>query len=143
MLQACAELGVAFVAFSPLGRGVFADRAPDPAEFPPGDFRTGTPRFSAPDFATNMALIDPFRAFCADRGWSTASVAIAWVLAQGHHILPIPGTRTAQNLNALAEGAAITLNADDMAEIVRLLPVGFAQGERYSPAQWPNIENYC
>ena len=143
MLQACAELGVAFVAFSPLGRGVFADRAPDPAEFPPGDFRTGTPRFSAPDFATNMALIDPFRAFCADRGWSTASVAIAWVLAQGDHILPIPGTRTAQNLNALAEGAAITLNADDMAEIARLMPVGFAHGERYSPAQWPNIENYC
>lgn len=143
MLQTCAELGVAFVAFSPLGRGVFADRAPDPAAFPPGDFRLPNPRFIEPNFSANMAAIAPFRAFCAARGWSTAATSIAWVLARGEHILPIPGTRSAAHLAELAEAEDIALDAADLAEIARLLPVGFAHGERYAPAQWANVEQYC
>ena len=143
MLQACAELGASFVAFSPLARGVLANVPPDPTRFHDSDFRKPQPRFNEPELSMNMAAIDGFRAFCRDRGWSTAATAIAWVLARGDHILPIPGTRTAENLAELAAADEITLSAEDMAEIERLLPIGFAHGERYSAAQWANVEHYC
>lgn len=142
MLQACAELGVAFVAFSPLGRGVLSDRFPGREAFPPGDFRKGQPRFLDPNYAANMALIAAFKAFCAERGWATAAVALAWTLAQGDHVIPIPGTRTAAHLAELAQADAITLSPEDLAEIERLLPVGFAHGARYGAEQWPGVEHY-
>lgn len=135
MIQTTAELGVAFVAFSPLGRGMFTDRTPDPAGFAPSDFRRDTPRFQPPNFAANCAAIAGFRDFARSRGWSTAATAIAWVLDQAPHILPIPGTRSAEHLRACAMATAIRFSAEDRAEIARLLPVGFAHGARYSLAQ--------
>ncbi|MEL6644458.1 MAG: aldo/keto reductase [Pseudomonadota bacterium] len=143
MLQACAELGTTFVAFSPLARGMLADTFPDPNTFPKGDFRTPNPRFIEPNYSENCGALRPFQAFCADRGWSTSAAALAWVLDQGDHILPIPGTRTAEHLREFATGAAIAFTDDDRAEIARLLPPGFAHGPRYSPAQQAGNEQYC
>lgn len=142
MIQTCADLGTTFVAFSPVGRGIFADRFPDRADFPRGDFRQQNPRFLEPNYALNKTAIAPFQAWCAARGWPVAAVAVAWTLAQGDHILPIPGTRTAAHLDTLAQAAEITLTPEDLAEIERLLPVGFAHGARYSDAQWPGVEIY-
>lgn len=142
MLQACGELGVAFVAFSPLARGVLSDHFPGREAFPDGDFRKGQPRFLDPNYAANLAVIEGFKTWCAGQGWSTAAVALAWVLAQGDHVIPIPGTRSAEHLRELTAGADIVLSADDLAEIERLLPVGFAHGARYAPAQWAAVEIY-
>ncbi len=143
MLQACRDLGVAFVAFSPVARGMATDTIPHPPSFPAGDIRTTMPRFLEPNFSANLAAMATFRDFAHGRGWSTAAAAIAWTLDQGDHVIPIPGTRTAAHLADLAQGAAIEFTADDRAEIARLLPPGFAHGSRYSDAQWVGVESYC
>mmetsp|Transcript_1243 Transcript_1243/g.2488 ORF Transcript_1243/g.2488 Transcript_1243/m.2488 type:complete len:318 (-) Transcript_1243:239-1192(-) len=143
MIQACAELGAAFVAFSPLGRGVLSDRFQGRENFPQGDFRSGQPRFQDPNYQENLAAIEGFKTFCAARGWATSATALAWVLAQGKHVIPIPGTRTSTHLRELAGALDIALDQDDLAEIERILPAGFAHGARYSDAQWAAVESYC
>ncbi len=143
MIQTCEELGVAFVAFSPLARGMLSDHFQGRENFPPGDFRTPNPRFMDPHYHANLEIIAGFKAYCASREWPTSAVALAWVLAQGDHIIPIPGTRTAAHLAELARGAEIDLTAEDLAEINRILPPGFAHGDRYSDAQQKGNEAYC
>ncbi len=143
MVQACAELGVAFVAFSPVGRGMLTDTPPDPAGFAEGDFRHHNPRFTEPDFSYNMQAVERLRGFARSRGWSTAALAKAWLLDQGPHIIPIPGTRSAAHVEDCAAAADIALTDADRAEIARLLPVGFAHGARYSDAQTYGVERYC
>ena len=143
MIGACRDLGVAFVAFSPLARGMFATRTPDPATFDKGDFRKDNPRFIEPNFSRNVAAIAPFRKLAADRGTTPAALALAWVLARGDHLIPIPGTRSAAHLREDAAGAGISLTDADLAEIARLLPAGFAHGDRYSQAQLAGAERYC
>ena len=143
LIQACAELGVAFVPFSPLARGVFGAPGLEPAMLPPTDFRLTIPRFHEPDWALNRARISAFAAFCAGRGWSVPAAALAWVLDRGPHLIPIPGTRSAGNLRAWAGASEIMLTDDDRAEIDRLLPVGFAHGDRYGPDQALTVERYC
>ncbi len=143
MIQTCKELGTAFVAFSPVARGMLADTFPDPSKFPRGDFRTPNPRFVEPNYSANCALLRPFQAFCAARDWSTSAAAIAWTLDQGDHVIPIPGTRTAAHLRDLAAANDIEFSDDDRAEIARLLPVGFAHGARYADSQWFGVERYC
>jgi aryl-alcohol dehydrogenase-like predicted oxidoreductase len=143
VLQTCRALGIAFVPFSPVGRGILADRFPDPAAFPPEDFRRGNPRFEEPNYSRNKAAIAPFQAFCHARGWSTSAAAIAWLLDRGDHIIPVPGTRTAAHLRELRSATEITLTDDDRIEIDRLLPPGFAHGARYTEAQGAASEDYC
>ncbi len=142
MLQACRDLGTTFVAFSPVGRGVFADTFPNRADFPDVDIRKNNPRFTEPNYAANRAAIAPFQDWCHGRGWSTPAVAVAWTLAQGEHILPIPGTRSAAHLRAIAKADEIALSAQDLAEIAAMLPPGFAHGARYSESQWFGVEQY-
>lgn len=143
MIQACRELGVAFVPFSPVARGMLSDTPPDPTSFADGDFRKHNPRFLEPNFSYNQAAIARFRDHARERGVSTAALAIAWVLHRGEHLIPIPGTRSATHLEELLAGAEIKLSADDMAQIESLLPVGFAHGDRYSDAQTFGIARYC
>lgn len=143
VLQTCEELGVAFVAFSPLGRGVFADRFPDPSAFSRADFRHNNPRFVEPNYSHNTAHISAFRDFCRDRGWSVAATAVAWTLDRGPHVLPIPGTRSASHLKDCVSALDIRFTDEDRAEIDRLLPVGFAHGARYADTQTDGIERYC
>lgn len=140
LIQTCRQLGVAFIAFSPLGRGMFG-RAPLKRDFRAGiDFRDTNPRFVEPNFSANLAAIVPFRALCAARGWSVPGAALAWVLAQGDHIIPIPGTRTADHLQ---DWRLPDLDAGDLAEIERILPAGFAHGDRYGDHQLSFVERYC
>jgi aryl-alcohol dehydrogenase-like predicted oxidoreductase len=143
VLRTCRELGIAFVAFCPVGRGILADRFPDPAAFPPEDFRRNNPRFQEPHYSRNKAAIAPFQDFCRSRGWATSAAAIAWTLDRGDHILPIPGTRSAAHLRELWSATDIRFTDADRAEIERLLPAGFAHGPRYSEAQGAASESYC
>lgn len=143
LIQACKDLGVAFVPFSPLGRGVLTSRVVDPSGFADGDFRKNNPRFLEPNFSYNMKALEPFKAFAAEIGTTPAALAIAWCLHQGDHLIPIPGTRSAANLEDCARGAERDLSAEELAEIERILPAGFAHGDRYSVAQLPGAERYC
>lgn len=140
LIQACRDLGVAFVAFSPLGRGMFG-RTPMKRDFRAGiDFRDTNPRFTEPNFSANLAAIAPFRKLCAARGWTVPGAALAWVLAQGDHIIPIPATRTADHLRDWQPPA---LAPEDIAEIERVLPAGFAHGDRYGDHQIAFVERYA
>jgi len=143
MVQACDELGVAFVPFSPLGRGVFTRSAPDPSTFTKIDFRKNNPRFLEPNYSYNHNAVDQFRSFASDKGLSPASLALAWILNRSETHIPIPGTRSADHLSECAAANEINLKEDDLAEIETLLPVGFAHGDRYSEAQLGGAERYC
>jgi aryl-alcohol dehydrogenase-like predicted oxidoreductase len=143
MIQTCAELGVTFVPFSPVARGMLGETLPEPDTFAETDFRYGQPRFSGQNFTANCAIVEAFRAFCTDRGWSLPAAAIAWTLDQGAHNIPIPGTRSRAHLKQLADGAAIEFTAEDRAEIMRLMPIGWAHGDRYTDAQIVGVERYC
>lgn len=143
LIRACEELGTTFVPFSPLGRGIFGEQRLNPEEFGDNDFRRGTPRFAEPNFTYNSDQVAAFREFAHSRGWSTSAAAIAWILDQGNHLTPIPGTRSAAHLSDWAGACDIELTDADRAEIDRLLPAGFAHGDRYSDAQIVGVERYC
>jgi aryl-alcohol dehydrogenase-like predicted oxidoreductase len=143
LIQTCAELGVAFVPFSPLARGVFGRHVVDPSALTPGEFRTQIPRFQGENWRLNQPAIATFRAYAAQRGLSPAALAVAWVLAQGDHLIPIPGTRTAAHLSDWVTAADVTLTAQDHAALARIMPVGWAFGDRYNHEQAATVERYC
>ena len=143
VIQTCRDLGVAFVPFCPLGRGIFSAALPDPATFADGDFRKNNPRFLEPNFSQNATAVEPFRALAADLGTTPAALAIAWTLHQGDHLIPIPGTRSSAHLEEDVGSAGLSLGEADLAEIERILPCGFAYGDRYSDAQSIGVERYC
>ena len=143
LIQTCAELGVAFVPFAPLARGVFGAGEFDPATLEPGELRAAIPRFSPENWPHNRPLIARFRAFAAQRGLPVPALALAWVLDQGPHILPIPGTRFAPHVADWAGADRIALTDADRAEIAQLLPIGWAHGDRYSDEQATTVERYC
>ncbi len=142
LIQACKALGTAFVPFSPLGRGIFTGKVRSIESFGKADFRRGNPRFTEPNFTANLEALEALNAFARARGVTPGQVSLAWVLAQGDHLIPIPGTRYATNVHENAGAAALTLTADDLAELTRVLPAGFAHGDRYTPDQWIGPERY-
>lgn len=143
LTQTCAELGAALVAFSPVARAMVTDR-PHRAEAAADlAFLKANPRFQAPNLEANLAITDRFRALAADMGHPAASLAIAWLLHQGEHVLPIPGTRSPAHLREAVKGAEMTLSAEDIGRIEDVLPVGWAHGDRYAVAQWEGPERYC
>lgn len=142
MIQACEDLGVAFVPFSPLARGVLGDPMFDPDLHEPGPFRAQIPRFSAENWPLNRACLLAFHALAADMGHSAPALAIAWCLHRGDHLIPIPGTRTAAHLAAWVGACDIALTPEDMAEIDRVLPPGWAYGDRYNDAMAASVERY-
>jgi aryl-alcohol dehydrogenase-like predicted oxidoreductase len=143
MLQACRELGVAFVAFSPVARGALSGRVRDVEALEPSDFRRGNPRFTGLNWQRNLARIDAYLALAQSLGRDPCELAIAWVLAQGPHVLAIPGTRYPENLAADARAADKPLTTAEAEALARVLPAGWAAGDRYTDAQWNNIERYC
>jgi len=143
MIRACRDLGTSFVPFSPLARGMLTDSGVAPETFGENDFRRTQPRFNAPNYAFNQRAVDAFRAFAHSRGWSTSAAALAWILDQGPHLIPIPGTRSARHLQKWANACDIRLSDEDRAEIDRILPPGWAHGDRYSDAQIVGVERYC
>ena len=143
MLQACKELGTTFVAFSPLGRGMFADPVLDVAGLGPLDFRRANPRFIGENFVRNKAIVERYNSYANGLGIAASTLALAWVLHQGEQVAAIPGTRTVEHLQRNVDAAAVILTADQLAEIERILPAGWAHGARYSDAQFVGVEGYC
>ncbi len=142
LVQACAELGAALVAFSPVGRGLLTDRPPTSEAITSSIFLAGNPRFSGANYEKNLALTDGFRELAAGMGTSAAALAIAWLLTRGDGVIPIPGTRSVRHLRELAAGAALSLSAEDLGRIEGILPVGWAHGDRYTDTQWVGVARY-
>ncbi|MBC7908254.1 MAG: aldo/keto reductase [Rhodospirillaceae bacterium] len=132
ILPACRELGVSFVAYSPLGRGMLTGAISKTDDLADNDFRRKSPRFQGDNMTANLALVDRVKALAAAKGCTPGQVALAWLLAQGTDILPIPGTKRISNLEANVAAAVITLSAEESARLDTALPLGSAAGERYS-----------
>ena len=132
VLQACRDIGAALVAFSPVARGFLSDAPPDIAAFDAKDIRRSMPRFSAAHWAANLALLDGVRAVVADAGCSTAQLALAWLLARGEHVVPIPGTTNVAHLHDNLGAAGVTLSLAQMARLDTLINARTVSGERYS-----------
>lgn len=143
LVQACAELGAALVAFSPVGRGLLTDRPHSLEACRTMGFMKNNPRFVEPNHSANLAYNAKFRALAADMGVAAASLAIAWLLRRGEHVLPIPGTRSVKHLKECVAGAEMDLTDGDMARIESVLPVGWCHGDRYNAEQWEAPERYC
>jgi aryl-alcohol dehydrogenase-like predicted oxidoreductase len=143
ILQACERQGVALVAFSPVGRGVFGGLTPDPAGFAKSDFRRGMPRFEPGNWVHNRARLIRFGEFARDHGESPATIAIAWILARGSHLIALPGSRSIAHMRENVRGAAITLNPAQLDEIEKILPVGWAHGARYGAQMSIGPQAYC
>ncbi|KUF11175.1 aldo/keto reductase [Pseudoponticoccus marisrubri] len=142
LVQACAELGTALVAFSPVFRSMLTDTPVTPERLGALSFLSGNPRFQEPNYSANRQQVERFRALAAGMGVPTAALAIAWLLHRGAHVLPIPGTRSVAHFRELVAGTEIRLTQDDMARIEEVLPVGWAHGDRYSDAQWIGPERF-
>jgi aryl-alcohol dehydrogenase-like predicted oxidoreductase len=132
VLPTCRELGIGFVPYSPLGRGFLAGRFRSPEELDEGDFRRGGPRFTGANLDANLRLAAKVKEIAAEKGVTPAQLAIAWVLAQGEDLVPIPGTKRRSYLEQNAAAVDVELTADDLARIDAELPP--VAGERYDEA---------
>ena len=132
VLAACAELGVTFVPYSPLGRGFLTGQIRTPADFAPDDIRATMPRFKGENFVRNLALADRVGALARAKGCTPAQFALAWVRSQGMHLVPIPGTRRRTNLEDLIGALRVTLTPKELVEIEAVFPRAAAAGNRYT-----------
>ena len=134
ILAACRELGVGFVAYSPLGRGFLTGQFKTFEDLPPDDHRRNMPRFQGENFNRNLVLVQQLKEMAANRDCTPAQVALAWVLAQGDDIVPIPGTKRRtyleENLNALT----IELSPEELERLNAIAPLGITAGKRYPEA---------
>ena len=126
------DLGIGFVAYSPLGRGFLTGEIRRPEDFPDDDYRRSNPRFIGENFARNIALVDQVAVLAADKGVTAAQLALAWVMARGDDIVPIPGTKRRTYLEQNIAAMAVKLSEDELAELDRIFPPGAAGGERYA-----------
>ncbi|HEY9524589.1 MAG TPA: aldo/keto reductase [Thermopolyspora sp.] len=131
ILPALRELGIGLVAYSPLGRGFLTGAITDPSQFAEGDFRTGSPRFQGDNFDKNLALARKVGELARAKGITSAQLALAWVLAQGDDVVPIPGTRRRTRLEENVAACDIVLTTEDLAELERAVPVAEVAGDRY------------
>lgn len=139
LLGVVRELGIGFVPYSPLGRGFLSGEIKSVDDLAPDDFRRTNPRFAGDNFQKNLDLVDAVGAVAADKGVTAAQLALAWVLAQGEDLVPIPGTRRITTLEQNAAAADIVLSADDLARIEAVFPRGAAAGERYAPGGMTSV----
>ena len=131
ILATIRELGIGFVAYSPLGRGFLSRRFRSPDEIPEDDFRRHNPRFQGENFRQNLELVDRVDEIASERGVKPGQLALAWVAAQGDDIVPIPGTKRREYLEENAAAAEISLSEDDLRRLDQAAPVGAAAGQRY------------
>lgn len=134
ILPVCRELGIGFVPYSPLGRGFLTGQIKRLEDLAEDDYRRHSPRFRGSNFQRNLDLVDRIVELAKVKGCTPAQLALAWVLAQGDDIVPIPGTRRQRNLEENIGALAVTLGEDELRRIDELLPKGAAAGERYPPA---------
>lgn len=134
LLATCRELGIAFVAYSPLGRGFLTGQIKKFDDLEPGDFRRNSPRFQGENFDKNMELVKKIEGMAKTKGCTPSQLALAWVMAQGDYIFPIPGTKRMKYLEENAGALKVVLTANDLKEIDRIAPKGVAAGLRYPEA---------
>jgi len=140
VFAACRELGIGFVAFSPLGRGFFGRPIRDAGQLATNDVRRLLPRFEEGNLQHNLTLFDRLEAMARVKGCTTAQLALAWILAMGEDIVPIPGTKRRSYLEENVAAATITLTAADVAELGDAFPTGVAAGTRYPPDSMQLLE---
>ncbi|MCB9759465.1 MAG: aldo/keto reductase [Alphaproteobacteria bacterium] len=131
LLDLCRELGITFVAYSPLGRGFLTGAITSPEDFAPDDFRRNNPRFQGENFQRNLDLVHAVRGMAADKGITPAQLALAWLLHQGEHVVCIPGTTKQTRFDENQAANAVTLTPEELAFLHENLPVGAAAGGRY------------
>ena len=130
-LAACQRLGIAFVPYSPLGRGFLTGALKSPDDFGADDYRRFSPRFQGENFAKNLLLVEQVKSLAADKGVTAGQLALAWVLAQGDYIIPIPGTKRRTYLQENVEALSISLSADELAALDAIFPANATAGLRY------------
>jgi aryl-alcohol dehydrogenase-like predicted oxidoreductase len=140
VLRACRELGIGFVAYSPLGRGFLSGEIRRFEDLAADDYRRFSPRFQGENFAKNLELVGRVQQLAREKGCTPSQLALAWVLAQGDDVVPIPGTKRRARLEENAGALQVRLDAADLARIDELAPRGAAAGERY-PAEYMRLVN--
>lgn len=140
VLDACRELGVAFVAFSPVGRGFLAGGVRSAADIKDGDFRQAMPRFMGEAFAANLDLLARFEALAAEAGCTPAQLCLAWLLQKDPIIVPIPGTSSPEHMRENAGAADLTLSADVMARVDEIVNANTVTGERYNEVMQASVD---
>ncbi|MGO4320545.1 aldo/keto reductase [Pseudomonas sp. KB_12] len=132
VLATCQRLGIAFVAYSPLGRGFLTGELKSPEDFAADDYRRFNPRFQADNFNRNLVLVERVKALALDKGISAAQLALAWVLAQGDHVIPIPGTKQRKYLESNVAASSVVLSAGELAQLDGIFAgEGAVAGDRY------------
>jgi aryl-alcohol dehydrogenase-like predicted oxidoreductase len=140
VLDACRELGIAFVAFSPVGRGFLAGGVRDVSGLEPGDFRLGMPRFQGANFEKNLKLLDRFEALAGEAGCTPAQLCLAWLLAKDEIIVPIPGTTNPDHMRENAAAADIRLAPELVARVDELVNEKTVAGARYNDAMQASVD---
>ncbi|MEP7084322.1 MAG: aldo/keto reductase, partial [Betaproteobacteria bacterium] len=132
-LAACRRLGIGFVPYSPLGRGFLTGAISRPEDFAADDYRRSSPRFQGENFALNVALVEKVKTFAAEIGCTPGQLALAWVLAQGDDIVPIPGTKRRKYLDENIGALEVSLTPAQLVALDTIFPPDAAAGERYPP----------
>jgi aryl-alcohol dehydrogenase-like predicted oxidoreductase len=132
VLPTCRELGVGFVAYSPLGRGIFGGRIKNLNDLAEGDYRRTAPRFAGENLSSNLSLVKRLEEIAAEKKCRPAQVALAWLLARGEDVFPIPGTKRVERLEENAGALEVALTAEDLSRIDAAFPAGAARGDCYS-----------
>jgi aryl-alcohol dehydrogenase-like predicted oxidoreductase len=140
VLPTVRELGIAYVAYSPLGRGFLTGQFRSPSDFPDDDYRRFHPRFTGGNFEKNIALVREIEEMAAEKGCTAAQLAIAWVLARGEDIVPIPGTKRRSYLEQNIGALEVRLSSEELDRIDRILPPGAVSGPRYHAAGMATID---
>jgi aryl-alcohol dehydrogenase-like predicted oxidoreductase len=132
ILPTVRELGIGFVAYSPLGRGFLSGAYTSPDDIPEGDYRRFSPRFQGENFDANMRIVEQVRALAEEKGVTPAQLALAWVLHRGEDVVPIPGTKRRRWLEENVAAGAIALTDDEQRRLDEAAPVGATAGDRYA-----------
>ncbi len=140
ILQTCRDNGVGFVPYSPLGRGLLAGGIRSLDDLAPDDWRRNDPRYSPENMPKNLAIVDAIATVAQRHGVSNAQIALAWLLAQGDDIVPIPGVKRSATMRDSAGAPDVTLTADDLATIASAAPSGATAGPRYAPAGMARVK---
>jgi aryl-alcohol dehydrogenase-like predicted oxidoreductase len=133
--------GIGFVPYSPLGRGFLTGRFKSEQSLDPTDYRRNTPRFQGDNFERNLALLKEVESLAAEKGATPGQIALAWVMAQGDDIVPIPGTKRRAYLEENAAAESVVLTVSDLRRLATAFPKGVAAGERYQAASMKSIDS--
>jgi aryl-alcohol dehydrogenase-like predicted oxidoreductase len=139
VLATCKELGIAFVAYSPLGRGFLSGQIKTLEDLAPDDYRRNSPRFQGENFAKNLSVVEKISQLAKSKDATASQLALAWVMAQGDHIFPIPGTKRVSYLKENIASLRIKLSTEELKEIDAISPKGFAAGTRYPIAAMGSV----